>query len=410
MKAVLISIGDELLSGRTVNTNASWQGRELSNAGHSVAQVLTIGDDRQTIVGAIAEACRNADLVITTGGLGPTDDDKTFDAVCDLLSCGVTLNEEQRHMILERFSRTGRVPNERSLNQALVPAACRVIPNRWGTAPGLHFRLNDVPVYILPGVPFEMRELFTAILRDEIGTAAGFHERVWLVYGVPESILAERLEPLERSFPDGISLAYLPAEGPIRLRLIRYNEREETRQAFERSAEELVSLAGEWIISDRNETPAQALGRALERAGRTLVTAESCTGGLIGGSITDVPGSGTYYLGSVVSYADQVKESLLGVKADTLRDHGAVSEETAREMADGVRKAIPADYSVAVTGLAGPDGGTPEKPVGTVWIAVASDQGVEAKLYRFNGERDVIRRYTVNAALAMVLRQIRKSG
>ncbi|MGE3799682.1 MAG: CinA family nicotinamide mononucleotide deamidase-related protein [Candidatus Kapaibacterium sp.] len=409
MKVVLISIGDELLSGRTVNTNASWQGRELSNAGHHVAEVLTIGDDRSLIAQKITEASLHADALFTTGGLGPTDDDKTTAAICELLDCGIVLSKEQQELILERFQSVGREPNERSLKQAYVPEACEVILNRWGTAPGLRFRLNDTPVYVLPGVPFEMRELFNIILRDELGSADGFYEQVWLVHGLPESVLAERLEPVESSFSDNLSLAYLPSEGLIRLRLIRYNELKETLQAFDHAAEEIVQRAGEWIVSDRNESLASALGRALAERGETITTAESCTGGLIAGALTEIPGSSAYYPGGIVSYANEVKSSTLHVNPATIEQFGAVSEETAREMATGIRLAIPADYGVAVTGIAGPGGGTAEKPVGTVWIAVASSTGVEARLHSFRGERDVIRNYAVNAALGMALKMVRAS-
>ncbi|MCB0711639.1 MAG: CinA family nicotinamide mononucleotide deamidase-related protein [Ignavibacteriae bacterium] len=409
MKIVLISIGDELLSGRTVNTNASWQGRELSNAGHQVVEVLTIGDDRSRIVQNLTEASLRADALFTTGGLGPTDDDKTTAAICELLGCEMVLNKEQQKLIVERFNSVGRQLNERSLKQAYVPEACEVILNRWGTAPGLRFRLNNTPIYVLPGVPFEMRELFNIILRDEIGSADGFHEQVWLIQGLPESVLAERLEPIEGSFSDNLSLAYLPSEGVIRLRLIRYNEREETLGAFDRAAGEIVQRAGEWIVSDRNESLASALARVLVERKATIATAESCTGGLIGGALTEIPGSSRYYPGGIISYANEVKSSALHVNSATIEQFGAVSEETAREMAAGIRLAIPADYGVAVTGIAGPDGGTAEKPVGTVWIAVASSTGIEARLHSFRGERDVIRNYAVNAALGMALKMVRAS-
>ena len=408
MNVTLISIGDELLTGRTVNTNAAWLGQQLASAGHPVETVLTIRDNQELISKTIAEAASVSDFVVVTGGLGPTDDDVTREAVADLLQCEIVVNEEQLELIHSRFASSGRVPNERSLLQARVPVACNVILNHWGTAPGLSFLLGTTTVLVLPGVPAEMTELFKVVLREYIQPAEGFGERVWLLYGVPESVLAQTLEPLDDVLDDVIGLAYLPSQGTIRLRLVRKNADSETLERFDVLSEQIEDLAGKWIVSRHNETLWQTLGRELLEQKCTIATAESCTGGMIGAALTSIGGSSGYVLGGIISYANEVKETVLGVRRETLETHGAVSEQVALEMAKGVRNRIGSDYAIAVTGIAGPGGGSPEKPVGTVWIGVASEMSASAKLFHLKGEREVIRRYAVNAALAMVLLQLRK--
>lgn len=401
MNVTLISIGDELLSGRTVNTNASWLGVELSSLGHTVDLVLTIPDKLPTIRSAIEDATGRSDCVIVTGGLGPTEDDLTREAVCALLDCDIVVSDEQMELNRERFERLGRTMNQRNINQARIPAASRVLPNNRGTAPGLAFRLNDADVFVLPGVPTEMRGLFTEFIAPHIGTADGFSERVWLLYGIPESILADTLEPVTARLNESVGLAYLPSEGTIRLRLVLRSADPETILLGDELAAQLEELAGEWILSRHNETIGAAIGRELAARRLTIATAESCTGGMIGAELTSVPGSSEYYLGGAVSYADDVKEHLLGVPAEILREHGAVSEPVVLRMATGVRERTGADISMAVTGIAGPGGGSEEKPVGTVWIAVATEAGVSAQMFNFRGERDIVRRYSTNAALAM---------
>lgn len=403
----LISIGDELLSGRTVNTNASWLGEQFASMGYRVDAVETISDDRGVIRRAVENASAVADLVVVTGGLGPTEDDVTREAICDLLDCDMKIDDGQLELIRRRFAELGRAVTERNERQARVPSACEAIPNSRGTAPGLSFRYGRGTVYVLPGVPTEMRGLFSLLRSERIPPAEGFTERVWVLYGIPESHLADRLEPVTAMLDEKLGLAYLPAEGPIRLRLVRYAGDAEAQERYERAASMIESLAAEWIVSDRNEPLAATLGRELTELGLTVATAESCTGGLIGAAITDIPGSSLYYPGGIVSYGNRQKEELLGVPGELMEEHGAVSDAVALAMAAGARERLGVDYAVAVTGIAGPDGGTPEKPVGTVWIAVASGEGVRGHLFRFRGERDTIRRYTVNAALAAVIRQVR---
>lgn len=409
MQIAILSIGDELLAGKTVNTNATWLGEQITRAGHTLGRVVVIGDDPATIHDAILELCARADFVITTGGLGPTEDDRTVAVLCDLLGSSTVVDTEQLRLITERFARAGREPNRRSLDQANVPAAATVIPNSLGTAPGLLCRIDDTPVVSLPGVPYEMKGLFAKVLDEHIGVMAGRDEREWLVAGIPESELAERLQEIEGVVGPDLGLAYLPSLGTIRLRLFRIGEESGLIERYHRAADIIAARAAEWIVSDRGESLAETVERVMRARTVRLTTAESCTGGMIGATLTAVPGCGEFYEGGIISYSNDVKEVLLLVDPQIVVAFGAVSEQTARGMAEGALKRIDAaDFSIAVTGIAGPTGGTPDKPVGTVWIGLSSRDGTEAKLFHFAGEREVIRSQATNAALVMLIKKVRR--
>lgn len=409
MQIAILSIGDELLAGKTVNTNATWLGEQITRAGHTLGRVVVIGDDPATIRDAILELCARADFVITTGGLGPTEDDRTVAVLCDLLGSSTVVDTEQLRLITERFARSGREPNRRSLDQANVPVAATVIPNSYGTAPGLLCRIDDTPVVSLPGVPYEMKGLFAKVLDEHIGVMAGRDEREWLVAGIPESELAERLQEIEGLVGPDLGLAYLPSLGTIRLRLFRIGEESGLIERYHRAADIIAARAAEWIVSDRGEALAETVERVMRARKVRLTTAESCTGGMIGATLTAVPGCGEFYEGGVISYSNDVKEVLLLVDPQIVVAFGAVSEQTARAMAEGALKRIDeADFSIAVTGIAGPTGGTPDKPVGTVWIGLSSRDGTEAKLFHFAGEREVIRSQATNAALVMLIKKVRR--
>ncbi len=408
----LISIGDELLAGRTVNTNAAWLGRRISEEGHRVVVAWTIADDAEEIKARIEEATALADHVIVTGGLGPTDDDLTRAVVADMLGCGLTRNQEQRALIVDRFERIGRKLNERTLDQAMVPELAEVVLNHEGTAPGMVVRINECPVYLLPGVPYEMKGLFETILRERIGRSEGIVEKNWLTGGIPESELAILLEPVDAFCLEhaGLKLAYLPSSGVIRLRLLAIGIDRSLASLHEQAAGMIESYAAEWIIGrevDRIE--ALVARQMLERNG-SVATAESCTGGMIGERLTSVPGASSWYLGGVVSYANSVKRDLLDVAQEILQLHGAVSQQTAEAMARGALSRCGSDFAVSTTGIAGPGGGTPEKPVGTVWIGLAWREGdaiqTDARLFRFRGERESIRLRSVNAALLMLVERV----
>jgi nicotinamide-nucleotide amidase len=405
--ATIISIGDEILIGQVVNTNAAWLGDQLTRLGIRINRVLAIGDRRDLIRSEIESAAAGSDVVIVGGGLGPTHDDVTREAICDILGCDMDLDAGQLQRIEARFAQGGIMLNERSRLQAMAPTACRIIPNDHGSAPGLSFTIGTSTVYVLPGVPGEMRGIFTDRIVPELGALAGdVEQKTFLVSGVTESGLADELMESIPLLDEDVTLAYLPSAGVIRLRAMRLGAGDDARDRYRRLLELIRSRAERWIVGDQDETLAAALGRALKDAGLMLATAESCTGGLIGEMLTDTPGSSAYYLGGVVSYANSAKMELLGVPSDLLGRYGAVSREVAEAMAHGIRERLGAGVAISVTGIAGPDGGTQEKPVGTVWIGIASELGVRAERYLLGRERSYVRQRAANTALEMARREV----
>lgn len=407
MTAIIISIGDELLVGQVVNTNASWLGDQLTRLGCRVLRINAIGDERGLIRREMESAAAAADLVFVSGGLGPTHDDVTRDAICDLLGCEMEMDADQLQRIEIRFADRGIDLNERSRRQALVPADCRRLPNDYGSAPGLGFTIGATRVFVLPGVPSEMKGIFTDQILPEIGVGVGdIDQTTFLVFGVTESALADALSDTIPLFDQSVTLAYLPAVGGIRLRAMRLTAGEDQRARYEKLLEIIREKAARWIIADRDETLMAVTARMLKERGLMLATAESCTGGMIGELITEIPGSSAYYLGGTVSYANSVKTELLGVPANLIEQHGAVSREVAEAMAAGVRERLGADIAVSVTGIAGPDGGTPEKPVGTVWIGISSERGTRAEQFTLGKERAYIRQRASQQAIDIVRREI----
>jgi nicotinamide-nucleotide amidase len=401
--AAIITIGDELLIGQVVNTNASWLGEALTTLGYEVRRVVVVGDRLDDITQSVIDAARENSVVVLSGGLGPTHDDLTRQAICELLGCDLTMDAVQLERIEQRFRERGVELNERSRRQALVPSKCDRLLNDYGSAPGLHFNQGEADVYVLPGVPSEMRGIFTDHIAPVLATQVGDVDReTFLLFGVTESALADALHESESLLGEGVSLAYLPGYGGIRLRAMRRSAEADVVDRYNRLLQCITTVAAKWLVSDRDEPLTRTLGRALHDAGLTLATAESCTGGLIGELVTSEPGSSAWYLGGVVSYSNSVKINILGVDAALIDRHGAVSREVAEAMAVGARERLGADLAVSVTGIAGPGGGTPEKPVGTVWIAVASKHGVSSRHQSFGGERRVTRERAAYAALDMV--------
>ncbi|MBS1913627.1 MAG: competence/damage-inducible protein A [Bacteroidetes bacterium] len=406
MRASIVAIGDELLIGQVVNTNASWLGDRLTRLGWQVRRVIAVGDMPAEIRSAIESEAGHVDMLLLTGGLGPTQDDRTRDVICDILGCGLAMDESQLVRIRGRFEERGLELNERSIRQALAPEAARKLPNNHGSAPGLAFAIGSTRCYALPGVPSEMRGIFTEYIAPELGNdAASIDQQTWLTVGITESALADSLQETEPLLDDDVTLAYLPSLSGVRLRLMRTSGSADARGRYERLRALIAERAGAWIVTDRDETLAAAVGRVLRESGLMLATAESCTGGMIGSLLTDIPGSSDYYLGGVVSYANSMKQDVLGVSGDTLRNHGAVSGQVAEEMALGALRITGADIAVAVTGIAGPDGGTEEKPVGTVWIAIASARGARETKFNFGRERAMVRERSSATALEMVRRE-----
>ena len=397
--ASICTIGDEILIGQIVDTNSAVIAREVGKAGVRIREIVTVGDDRQEIRDAIIKELEKSDIVIVTGGLGPTKDDVTKTVLYELSgSSGYVMNTEQLEIIHGILSSRGLDVMEINRLQASVPEKCRVIPNRLGTAPvmavgfdGEKFGHKAV-LYSLPGVPFEMEGALpdvVADIRSIFGLSAITHRTV-MTYGIAESALSEKISAWEDALPGNIRLAYLP--DPLKgvaLRLSVY-ENEGCRSDGELIEEQLQSLRGilgDNIYSENGETLPEVIGKLLKSEGKTVSTAESCTGGLIASLLTSVPGASDYFLGSVVSYAVSVKENVLGVPAGIVEKYGVVSSECVAAMAQGVRNLTGSDYSVATSGVAGPGGGTENTPVGLVWVGVSSASGTETMKFSFRNDR-----------------------
>ena len=397
MKAEIITIGDEILIGQIVDTNSAWIAEQFNIHGIEIFQITSVHDDRKHILEAIQNAEKKVDLVVLTGGLGPTKDDITKNTLCEYFGSKLILHEPTLEHIKNRFVKRNIDINKLNHDQALIPDNCTVLYNHLGTAPGMWFEKDDTIFVSLPGVPFEMKYLIeNEVLSrlEKTGKTKAIYHKTILTQGIPESMLAIRIEDFENNLPANVKLAYLPSPMSVRLRLSATgDDKNELEKRVEAEAGKLQQIIPEAIYGYDNETMAEAIGKILLPLEKTLAIAESCTGGFISHLVTSVPGCSAWYKGSVTAYLNEVKEKLLGVNAETLINFGAVSEETACEMAIGARKVLNADFAVATTGIAGPDGGTPEKPVGTVWIAVATDKAVKAKKFTFgdNRERNILR-------------------
>ncbi|MBX2972056.1 MAG: CinA family nicotinamide mononucleotide deamidase-related protein [Flavobacteriales bacterium] len=421
--AEIISIGDELLIGQTVNTNAGWMGGQLALIGIRVTRVVTISDHRQDILDAMSAAV--ADVVLITGGLGPTKDDITKEALCDFFGTQLVRDKEVEARVVDMYRRMGRDPEdilEMNIAQADLPEGCTVIPNERGTASGMWFERPassqggdgvESRVFVsMPGVPYEMKAMMTGgilpTLKERFRPPTIVHRTV-LTTGLGESLLAKRIEAWEDSLAAArIKLAYLPSPGIVKLRLSTYADVDASaaHQRVDRKIAELHGIIPDLIFGEGEENLQQVVGGLLKQRGQTLSLAESCTGGYVSHLITSIPGSSAYYTGGVVSYANAVKMEELGIPSDMLELNGAVSQPVVEQMASGVRTALRTDWSVAYSGVAGPDGGTPEKPVGTVWIAVAGPDGVRSKRVHLPGTRDLVIERSALAGLNMLRKRL----
>lgn len=383
MTAAIITIGDEILLGQLLDTNSRWIAEQLTGIGVTVKRMLSIGDSEEEIIGAVGNS--NEDLLILTGGLGPTSDDRTKDALCRFYGTPLVLNEDVLNQIHQHFSGRPLADLERNKMQALVPANCTPLLNTRGTAPGMWFDDEHRIVISMPGVPEEMKSMMSDFVLPKLRTAGDIRVQHTFVMTavIAESVLAEKLVDFETRMPKGVTLAYLPSPGRVKLRFTGTHEHQ-----LESLAREAAVIIGDAAFAYGKEVSLEQLvGNLLRQGKRTLATAESCTGGFISHRITSVPGSSDYFKGSVISYSNEVKASLLGVSTETLREHGAVSEQTVQEMLQGVLSRLSADYGIAVSGIAGPAGGTPQKPVGTVWLAVGSAGDIRTRLLNLKGDR-----------------------
>ena len=396
VNASIITIGDELLIGQVIDTNSSWIAQQLNHAGIAVKRRVAVGDSYEEIRKALDEESGNADIILITGGLGPTSDDITKDVLCDYFGGKMVVNESALENVKYLFEKIFKKPvSAINLLQAEVPDVCDVIQNKRGSAPGMIFHKGKTIYISMPGVPYEMKgmmeESVIPLLKEKYELPAIVH-RTMLTAGIGESALAEMIKDFEDELPSEIKLAYLPNYGMVRLRLSTTGfDRKMVQDNIDMYFENLKLLAKDFMVADVDDSIPQVLGKLLKEKNKTISTAESCTGGYIAHLITSVPGSSTYYEGSIISYSYNVKQTLLGVNENTLTTYGAVSEQTVTEMLNGLLKKLNTDYGVAVSGIMGPDGGTEDKPVGTIWIAVGNkeNQLTQKINLRFSRERNI---------------------
>lgn len=391
MQAEIITIGDELLIGQVVDTNSAWLGSTLGDDGIKVIQITSVQDHAAQIVQAVNDALSRADIVLMTGGLGPTKDDITKKTLAEMFGMKLVRNEQVYEMVSKQLALRGIAFTELNQGQALVPDGCTVLPNRNGTAPGMWFERDGKVLISMPGVPFEMKALVKdevlPRLRKHFALDANVHRTI-ITFGLAESILADTIASWEEALPPYLHLAYLPSALCIRLRLSAYEiDRQKAEQEIESQIEKLSKVIPHYIIGSEDDSLESVTGTLLKTRGETLATAESCTGGNIAHRFTAMPGASEYFKGGVVAYSNEVKIALLGVDPESLNRYGAVSQSVAEQMAEGVRRATGATYGISTTGIAGPTGGTPEKPVGTVWMAVATPNGVFSRRMVFGSVR-----------------------
>ncbi|MBT1690539.1 competence/damage-inducible protein A [Dawidia soli] len=404
--AELLTIGDEILYGQIVDTNAQWMATALAQAGIKVIRKTTVGDQESEILAAFAEAEKRADIVLITGGLGPTNDDLTKPCLAKYFGCELAIHPEALAEVTEFFKSRGRELTGVNIQQAALPVCCDKITNAVGTAPGMWFSRQGKVFVSMPGVPHEMKRMMTDLVIPKLKATFPtpvIHHHVIRTVGIGESFLAEKIADWESSLPPHIKLAYLPSLGEVKLRLTGIGSSRESLQAeTDQLVEVLKTRVGQFIYG-YGESPLEVvLGQRLQTLNLTLAVAESCTGGYLSHLITSVPGSSAYFLGSIIPYAYEIKMRQLGVRPETLERYGAVSEETIREMANLVRAKFNTDIGVATSGIAGPGGATPEKPVGTVWVAYSDKHQTVTRKLQLSKERDLNIRLASLASLNLI--------
>ncbi len=403
MKAVIISVGDELISGKTVDTNSAYLADNLTRCGIATIAHWTVGDCQSTIARTITDAAAIADIVLVSGGLGPTTDDVTRQALAEAMGTGLQIDPPSLEVIEGFFRSRGLTMAPINRMQAMVPIGAAVLPNSAGTAPGIAAAVGDAMVYITPGVPHEMKRMFEQQIAPRLPKGSGvILQKILHTFGMGESTVGEMLgELMTRDGP--VLVGTTVAAGLVSIRITASSpDADRGRACVQTLCTKIRQRLGEIIFGEDEDTMAGVVGQMLKKAGKTLATAESCTGGMIGQMITAVPGSSSYYLGGMITYHNNLKMSLLGVSEDLLKQHGAVSEPVARAMAQGCRARTGADYALSVTGIAGPDGGTAEKPVGLVHIALAHAGGTEHMRYAFPSSREIVRLRASLSAMNML--------
>lgn len=412
IKAELITIGDELLYGQTLDTNTQWMSIALTAIGVQVVHKSSLGDEEAAILAAFKSAADRADIILITGGLGPTRDDLTKDCLAKFFGTGLKMNEEALTQISTYFKGRNRMMNQLNRDQALLPENCSYLPNRVGTAPGMWFEAAGKVFVSMPGVPHEMKTLMKDYVIPMLQQHFELPEITHLMLrtvGLAESIMAEKLSTFEDELPKNISLAYLPSLGEVRLRLTaKGDDKAKLQDDLMAQRTKLYQTIGKYIYGEGDITLAESIGILLQSETLKLSTAESCSGGRIGHKLVTVSGSSSYYEGGIIAYNNTVKQKVLNVPESILEERGAVSEETVKAMAEGVCKLLKTDYALASTGIAGPTGGSDEKPIGTVWIGLATPEQTIAKKYSFGKDRLINIELTATIALGMLWQSLRE--
>jgi nicotinamide-nucleotide amidase len=413
MLAEIITIGDEILIGQIVDTNSAWIAQQLNQIGVKVKQISSVSDNKEHILKALSEAEERASLILITGGLGPTKDDITKHTLCEYFNTQLVFNQEVYNNLEKIFSLRGKTVSETNRHQAEVPSNCIAIENKLGTAAGMWFEKNGKVFISMPGVPYEMKGMMENVLLDKIKshfTTPTIIHRTILTQGIGESYLADMITEWEEALPNNMKLAYLPSLSMVRLRISASGESKVVlEEEVNKQAASLQSIIQEHIFGFETDTLEGVIGKLLLEKKQSLATAESCTGGYIAHLITKVAGCSEYYKGSVIAYSNEIKTSELNVSTADLQQYGAVSREVVEQMAKGVKEKFNTDYAIATSGIAGPTGGSIEKPIGTVWIAIATPKGIVSEKYLFGDNRLGTIQRAALTALHLLQKEIKKT-
>lgn len=412
MRAEVICIGDELLIGQVINTNAAWISRELSGAGLAVQRIVCVADRQDAIVEALEDAMNRSEWVLVTGGLGPTKDDVTKHALLRVFGGQLKFSEETWDRLVKIYRMLGKEATDAHREQATQPERATILENKMGTAPGLYFPVKEGGVCVMPGVPYEMEYLMQEHVLPLIrrkGTQQEISYRTIATVGEGETVLAERISDIEDRLPVGLGIAYLPSPGRVRIRVTGVGKASaNVESTVAKTADQIAERLGHLVFATEDITLAAAIGRLLREKGQTISVAESCTGGYLGHLFSSESGSSDYFIGGAIAYSNNLKQQILGVQKKTLDEFGAVSEETVREMSSGGLRTFGSNYAIAVTGIAGPSGGSPDKPVGTVWIGLADARGIITRRYVFGKDR--LRNIELTGVYALDMLRRRISG
>lgn len=392
INASIITIGDELLIGQVIDTNSAWMAQELNKIGYKVERRVAVGDNKKSILEALDQESESSDVIFITGGLGPTADDITKPLLCEYFNGSLTVHHETLEHITTLFEVHFKRPlTQRNIKQAEVPDNCQVLFNKRGTAPGMWFEKNGKIYISLPGVPFEMKGLMADVVLPKLQVAYNFppiQHRTLVTFGIGESALADLIQDFENALPTNLKLAYLPNHGIVRLRLtIQHQTKASDQSTIDSFFQLLKTKVKDYIIAEEDLTMEKIVGNLMTNNNKSLAVAESCTGGYMSHLITSIPGSSDWFVGGTIAYSNEIKISALGVNPEKIINHGAVSEEVVVEMVTGLLQSTSADFGIAASGIMGPSGGTPEKPLGTVWVAVGDKNNIQTQKFHFRFDR-----------------------